>query len=154
MKHYYLDTSAAIKLYVTESGTMWLRELLMANSEVEVVSSQLLQVELWSGFTRRLRDGSVSLADYTRMQDWFVTHRQTLYQIVSIQAEIVQLACELIERQPLRGYDSVHLATALTVNQRLIENEQAPLIFLSADNRLNAAAQAEGLAVDNPNEHS
>ena len=47
----------------------------------------------------------------------------------------------------------MHLATALVTNQRLLANNLAPLIFLSADNRLNDAASAEGLTVDNPNQH-
>jgi len=46
-----------------------------------------------------------------------------------------------------------HLATAVVTNQRLLANNLVPLIFLSADNRLNNAASAEGLAVDNPNHH-
>ncbi|MBU0702365.1 MAG: hypothetical protein KKC18_00665 [Chloroflexi bacterium] len=51
------------------------------------------------------------------------------------------------------AYDAVHLATALSINQRLVEAGEPALTFLSADVRLNDAATAEGLAVDNPNEH-
>jgi hypothetical protein len=48
----------------------------------------------------------------------------------------------------LRGYDAVQLAAALEVHSH------APsLTLLSADAGLNAAGAAEGLAVDDPNNH-
>jgi len=152
MNQYYLDTSAAIKLYVVEPGTTWLRQLLLIPNG-EVVSSQLLQIELWSGFMRRLRDGSVSTTDYNQMLQWFLTHQQTLYQLSAMQPAHIQVACDLIERHPLRAGDAIHLATAIITNQYLAQRGEPALIFLSADNRLNLAAQAEGLAVDNPNQH-
>jgi len=59
----------------------------------------------------------------------------------------------LLERHPLRAYDAVHLATALRIHRWLVAAGQVGLAFLSADDRLNTAAAAEGLAVDNPNQH-
>jgi uncharacterized protein len=58
-----------------------------------------------------------------------------------------------LERHSLRAYDAVHLATALSVHRWLVEKGEMGLTFLSADDRLNYAAAAAGLAVDNPNEH-
>jgi phosphoheptose isomerase len=58
-----------------------------------------------------------------------------------------------LERHPLRGYDAMHLATALAVRQSLQRQGLPTLIFISADDNLNTAASAEGLAVDNPNDH-
>jgi hypothetical protein len=45
------------------------------------------------------------------------------------------------------------LAVALNAHQQLVAHRRPGLIFLSADGNLNAAASAEGLAVDNPNDH-
>ena len=59
----------------------------------------------------------------------------------------------MLERHPLRAYDAIHLATALMVNRRLLAAGVLGLVFLCADDRLLQAAVAEGLAVDNPNEH-
>ncbi|GAB4458955.1 MAG: hypothetical protein Fur0044_51890 [Anaerolineae bacterium] len=36
MSHYYLDSSAAVKLYVAETGANWLRQLLLGESPVAV----------------------------------------------------------------------------------------------------------------------
>jgi len=153
MSTYYLDTSAAVKLYVSEVGSDWLLRLLASEQWPVIVSSHLLRVELWSAFTRRLREGSVTTDEYIRIGDWFAEHRHTLYRFVPLDEAIIQRACTLIERRPLRGYDAVHLATAMGVHRWLVEAGEAGLIFLSADARLNDAAAAEGLAVDNPNGH-
>jgi predicted nucleic acid-binding protein len=69
MSTYYLDTSAAVKLYVSEVESDWLRLLLPANQSSIIVSSHLLRVEMWSAFTRRLREGSVTPNEHTRMHE-------------------------------------------------------------------------------------
>ncbi|MGO9469479.1 MAG: hypothetical protein ACLQIB_44780 [Isosphaeraceae bacterium] len=48
----------------------------------------------------------------------------------------------------MRGYDAVQLAAALQVHSQI-----PSLTLLSADADLNAAAVAEGLSVDDPNNH-
>ena len=53
-------------------------------------------------------------------------------------------------RHRLRGYDAVHLATAVRVNAVRLEQGAQPVVLMSSDDELNAAAQAEGLAVLNP----
>jgi hypothetical protein len=46
-----------------------------------------------------------------------------------------------------------YLAIAHSTQQFLTTRGYPALTFLSADERLNNAASAEGLAVDNPNKH-
>ena len=66
---------------------------------------------------------------------------------------MVDEAIQLTRRRKLRGYDAVHLACALALNKPLVEGGLSSLIFVSADNDLLAAAEAEGLLTDNPNDH-
>jgi predicted nucleic acid-binding protein len=54
---------------------------------------------------------------------------------------------------PVRGYDAVHLATAIVLNNALIGAGQSQLVFVAADTRLCDAAQEEGLATETPNDH-
>jgi hypothetical protein len=150
---YYLDTSAAVKLYVSETGSDWLRHLLASDQSLIVLSSLLLSAEIRSAFARRLREGSVTLDEHARMRDLFAEHRYGLYRFVSVSEAIIESACDLIDNHPLRTYDAVHLATALAINHWLEETGEAGLVFLSADARLNDAGAAVGLAVDNPNDH-
>ena len=45
MVTYYADTSAAVKLYVLELGSGWIRDLLAHGQQPVVLSSVLLRVE-------------------------------------------------------------------------------------------------------------
>jgi len=153
MTTYYLDTSAAVKLYVSEIGSAWLQRLFVAPRPPAVVTSHLLRVEMWSAFARRLRERSVNADEYAEMCALFAEDRQNLYRFTPINEAAIQDACEYVERYPLRGSDAVHLAAALNTNRQLLNARRRGLIFLCADDRLLQAAAAEGLAVDNPNNH-
>jgi predicted nucleic acid-binding protein len=73
--------------------------------------------------------------------------------VVAVTAPIIQRAEDLLDIHPLRAYDAIQLASALAARTRLTEAALAPLVFVSADVQLLAAATAEGLTVDNPNTH-
>jgi predicted nucleic acid-binding protein len=57
------------------------------------------------------------------------------------------------EGRQLRAYDAVQLASALRVHSDLTRTESTSLTFITADERLIAVAQTEGLLTDNPNHH-
>lgn len=151
MVTYYLDTSALLKLYLNETGSQWLRETL-ASDNVSV-TAQIAIIEMGSAFNRRLREGGVTDSDYATLSKLFRNDCLRSYRLIALGNSILDTAWSLLERHPLRGYDSTHLATALFVQEQLIQGGEAPLVFLSSDKRLNAAAVAEGLVVDDPNQH-
>jgi predicted nucleic acid-binding protein len=151
MVTYYLDTSAALKQYVNEVGSEWQKHTL--SRDTVIVATQLLIVEVASALNRRVREGTVEHHDYARLSGRFRDDCRDVYQLVILDDAIVDVAYALLERHSLRAYDAVHLATAITVNRWLVEAGEAALTFLCADNHLLAAASAEGLAVDNPNDH-
>ena len=107
----------------------------------------------FSALTRRLREGSLTIADYERTKIAFRRDYLSRYQIVIATVSVVDTACDLLERHALRAYDATHLAVALAANRSLVARGHAALKFLSADDRLNQAASAEDLMVDNPNHH-
>ena len=53
----------------------------------------------------------------------------------------------------LRAYDAVQLAAVLEIRQEHRDAGFAPVTLISADQALNDAAAAEGLAVDDPRSH-
>ena len=110
-------------------------------------------VEIMSALNRLVREESLTLTEYQHIRDVFQQDCHTTYQMLRFTNTIVTLTGKLLERHPLRAYDAVHLATALIVHRLLQAGDESGLVFLCADNRLNAAAAAEGLAVDNPNDH-
>lgn len=64
---------------------------------------------------------------------------------------VSQRAVALLQAYPLRAYDAVQLASALTLNEHMRTLNEPPLTFVSADVQLLAVAEAAGLPIINPN---
>lgn len=75
------------------------------------------------------------------------------FHLVEPEPALLLCSMRLARHHGLRGYDAVQLASALHVNAVGLGIGLPPLTLVSADVELNAAAQAEGLAVENPNDH-
>lgn len=153
MSIYYLDTSALVKYYVNEVGSDWLREIINAVQPPLLFASRMIIVEVMSAFARRGRDGSLTQEELTFARNAFRGDCLNRFQIMPPTMTVIDLACSLLERKPLRAYDAAHLATALHAQRFLMAKGYPNLVFLSADDRLNEIALAEGLVVDNPNRH-
>jgi len=110
-------------------------------------------VEVYSALNRRLREAHLSLVTYVQIVTDFTAICATEYQLVELTTVIVERARVLLEHHLLRAYDATQLASALTTNEVLQVAGLPSLAFLTADNRLVTAAQAEGLVTDNPNDH-
>ena len=153
MTAYYVDTSALVKRYVDEVGSVWLRALLDPAVQPVIVVSQLLIAEMTSAFTRRVREGTLSREDYARLQDVFRNDCLTEYQAFPVSQAVIDLAGNLMERHPLRTLDALHLATGLLVRNFLSQQGMEDVVLISADERLLVVAAAEGMTVDNPVRH-
>ncbi len=153
MSSYYLDASALVKRYVDETGSDWLRAIVDPAQSPLLFTSHMTIVEVISAFARRVREGSLTLGEFATLRDAFRSDCLSEYQIMPPSVAVIDLACTLLERHSLRAYDAVHLATALSAQRFLTQRNLPGLTFVCADDRLNNAATAEGLAVDNPNNH-
>lgn len=151
MTTYYLDTSALIKRYVQESGTVWLQALVTPLAGHTLLTARITMVEVYSALARRRREGSVPPTACAVAAQAFAAHSIAEYDFIELDLNVISLARDLLARHPLRAYDAVQLASALIANRTLQTASLPPLCFLSADNLLNAIAAAEGLTVDNPN---
>ena len=152
MTTYYLDASGLCKRYVQETGTAWVRALVTATGHT-LLTARITLVETYSALARRRREGSVPAADCRIAAQALTAHSATEYEFVELDMNIVSLTRDLLERHPLRAYDAVQLASAIVANRALVAAQLSPLVFVSADARLNAIAAAEGLTVDDPNSH-
>jgi len=83
----------------------------------------------------------------------FQRHFSLRYQKVTISDTLVTAAMNYADKHELRGCDAVQLAAAIEIETELKEVGAASLIFVSADEDLNKAVQAEGLLVENPDNH-
>ncbi len=150
----YFDTSALLKLYVTETGSSWTRAYLASVPAPTVFTSYLTAVEAACAFARRLREDALSPADHAKAMhafDYDITYRYNLLDVVPV---TIDTARQLAVQHPLRAYDAVQLATACLLDDSLSRTSRSPLTFICADDRLIAVAQAKGLLTDNPNHHS
>ena len=153
MKCYYLDASAMVKRYVNEQGSEWMRATMDSEEETLLFTSRMTIVEVISAFSRRVREETLTLQDFVSARDMFRSDCLDDYQVMPPSLAVVDQACALLERYPLRAYDATHLATAISAQEFLTGKEYSPVTFLSADDDLNDAAKAEDLTVDNPNGH-
>jgi predicted nucleic acid-binding protein len=151
---YCFDSSALVKRYAPEQGSAWVKGIFAVVSEHTVCLGQVGMVEIAAALSRKVRTGELSQDDYEAALGLFLTDvRNAEYILAPLSDRIVELAVELTRRHPLRGYDAVHLATAMTLNAALLSADLLPLVFVAADERLCEAARGEGLATENPNEH-
>lgn len=153
MKTYFLDSSALAKRYVTETGSSWIRTITDNEIENIIVVARIAWVEVISGLSRLKREGKISENELKETIEIFQSDWEAYYQIVEIDKDVVEKAAQLVQRHPLRAYDSIQLASALKLDPQLGDSEPNTYIFVSGDNRLLTAAEAENLDTENPNKY-
>jgi len=134
----YFDTSALVKRYVVEEGSLHIRRLLRRYG---VISSVLFPVEICSALRRRKLEGAVHGAALDRMLDR-VRSDAASWRLVAVADEVLALARDRVLEHPLRSLDAIHLASAESIRR-----EGIVLPFVTADARQAAAARAVGLDV-------
>jgi predicted nucleic acid-binding protein len=134
----YLDTSTLVKLYVEEPDSQDVVDLVNAS---EVTSTSLIAyAEARAAFARRYREKAFKPHEYRTLvsslnKDW------DSYLTVRVSRDLVQLAGNLAEKHGLRGYDAIHLSSAITLRNELT----TPIVFSSSDHKLQKAATLENL---------
>ncbi len=153
MADYYFDSSALVKRYISETGSVWVCSLFDSNLRHETFISAITPVEIVAAIARRERGKTISQVDAIAASTQFRADLQTSYQVVELTDLLLTQAMSLAETYALRGYDAVQLAAALAVNALCTQNELPSLVFVSADGELNNVAASMGLAIENPNNH-
>jgi len=132
----YLDTSALVKLYIREPGSREV-EALAKENQPWVLTSLVAFAETFSMLLRSLREGRITHPVYRRQKRAFLADWET-WHVVGLSQPLLAPVERLIERYGLRGFDAIHLCTALSIGRPE---------FACFDERLRAAAGAEGLPV-------
>ena len=153
MNVWYLDSSALVKHHVEETGSSWINATLFEPLDNLLLSSRVTIIEVRSALARRKREASISLQNHADALAAFHADCVNRYRFVELESPIIELASELLDRYPLRAYDAIQLASALQAGPVLTAAGFSRPRFVSADERLLAVAQSEGLRTDNPNRH-
>ena len=136
----YLDTSALVKLHVAETDSAMIKKLVDA---AEMTStSRIAYVEARAAFARKRRERAVTLRDYRSVVEDFDNDWESFF-IVDVSDALTKRAGQLAENIALRGYDAVHLASAVIVG----EQGNQSVRFACFDEKLSRAARRQGLAV-------
>lgn len=145
MKLYFFDSSALVKRYVHELGSIKVQAMTASTTSNIIFVSRITRVEVLSALARLQREGKIDSSKMTMTIHLFHYDWMSQYQIV-------ELAGQLVQRYPLRAYDSVQLASALSLYPFLSKIDSQIFTFVSADDRLLTVAQTEGMPTENPNE--
>ncbi len=142
MSRFFVDTSALFKRYIMEPGSEAIDGL--ARSAGTLYISQAAVVELLSNFKRleaveRVLTAPI-LAELIRAF-WTDVETGTLT-VVPITSAALRLAGEMLEARYLTPLDALQVAVAASL--------AGEVIFVSADARLNAAAESLGLVLMDP----
>lgn len=143
---YYFDSSATVKRYASEKGSHWIKEIVEPGAGNIIYISQIGVVEIAAALSRKVRTQELTRENYEAALQLFLADVQNEEYIT---ANLIQLAVELTKRHPLRGYDAVHLATALSLNTALVDSGTPTIVVVTADRILREAARAEGLLAEN-----
>ena len=136
----YLDTSALAKRYVEEPGS---EDVLNWMELADMIGTGLVtRAETAAGMTHLLNRGILTEEDFRLALeqfrvDWIDYHR------IPVNEELIARTDFLACQYSLRGYDAVHLASALVWQEALM----VPVTLATYDQELAEACKKSGLRV-------
>jgi predicted nucleic acid-binding protein len=144
----FFDTSALVKRYdELESGADRLRALCRRSGGHLLLISTITPVEMASALGRKARDGAITQSRRNRGWQLFRSHRRDQYRLVALDEEVLVQAQQLLFRHPLRAYDALQIAGALSAARWLAE-VMPEFRFCTADRTQATAAERAGLIVE------
>jgi predicted nucleic acid-binding protein len=134
----YLDASAFVKRYVVEHGS---RETNALTADAEMTATSMVsRAEIAAAFAKAVRTGLVKRLVARNAQRTFAGDWPDIVRVPVTEA-LVERAEALAWEHGLRGYDAVHLASALTWQESVGE----PIVLATFDLQLWEAASRAGL---------
>lgn len=136
----YLDTSALVKRYVYEPYSddiisRW-------KSATQIVTSFVAYAETMASLYRKKRESDLTDTVILKTIDSF-HHEWKSFIRVEVNDALIGYIDRIVKKYPLRGFDAIHLASAIVIHERLSED----FLFACFDDRLTSAAQLEGLEI-------
>ena len=113
MALYYFDASALVKYYVTEPGSIWIRQLIDAQDSATgqphhiILLAEITRVEVAAGLAVIERIGRIRKAARDHAYRRFISQLIHRYAIIPLVAEDFENAAYLTQYHPLKAYDAV-----------------------------------------------
>jgi uncharacterized protein len=141
----YLDTSALLKLYVCEEGTDLARQMVKEASII--ATAKVAYPETRAALARGLREEVLTPTAYKESVMNFIADWPS-YFVLELTDAVIYKAGELAELYKLRGFDSIHMASVLTLADVLAQEESKEQINIGCwDKGLAEALKASGFIV-------
>ena len=134
----YLDTSALVKRYFEEPYTEAV--ITKWREAKEIVTSSVAYAESMAAFYRKQREAAIDDALIEQIVSDLRTDWSSFIRI-QVNDELNEYIDKAIASYPLRGFDAIHLASAMIMHEKF----QADLLFSCFDQKLSQGAQAEGI---------
>ena len=143
----YADSSVIVKRYYEEPGSQQVRE--RWGQTDRVFTSKVSYAEVHAALARKRRERGISPVGFRSATEAFESEWSS-YDHVLVDASTLTDVRRLVRRHPLRGFDAIHLAAAVWLKREVGSQVE----FWVSDERLEAAARKERLAVINPERSS
>jgi predicted nucleic acid-binding protein len=137
----FLDTSALAKRYVQEPGSEELEAFFLRIKEVVV--STLSLPEFGAALGRKVREKEITKKAAAYALNEFEKDWENLFIKIPLTEAIAKTAASLTIKNPLKGADAVHLATAMITEVAL---------FVVSDQQLLKTSEKMGLKAYNPSD--
>ena len=134
----YLDTSALVKRYFEEPYSNEVAE--QWRNAGEIATSSVAYAEALASFHRKSREAALDAEILGTISNNFRSDWQTLIRI-QVTDELNTYIDRALSAHALRGFDAIHLASAMVLYEKLRES----LLFICFDQRLTQAAKSEGI---------
>ena len=139
----YLDSSAIVKQYVSEPGSV---ELSRTIAESEITGTSVIaRAEVVAAFRKAVRTGALLESEAADLKRIFERGWPNLVR-TRITERLAAFAATLGWSHGLRGYDSIHLASAIAWQEALMLR----VTVATYDRALSSAAQALDVLVFPP----
>ena len=136
----YLDTSALVKQYVREAGSREVQNLI--KSAEHAGTSLIARTEMAAAFSRAVRMKLLSSDEGGSSWNQFLTDWGSLSRL-RVSGQIIDRAADLAWDYSLRGYDAVHLASAVLWQETL----ETRITLATFDRELWSAGSRAGLTL-------
>ncbi len=136
----YIDTSDLVKLYVEEIGSERIKDI--THNATVISTSKIAYAEARSAFARKQKEDGFSINMLKKIVEDFNRDWES-YFVIEITDGLIRFAGNIAEKHLLRGFDSIHLASAVNLKSKI----RSDVYFSSNDAKLNGAAEKEGIII-------
>lgn len=149
MNYFYLDASAWVKRYHTESGSDLVNLLFQKAIEPQRIVTSLWSLgETFAALNRNKNRFDIPEEKFDKIVFAFLTDCENLHLLPLSDNQLFK-AIPYVRRYNLNSADAYHLSTILQLKETLSSLNHT-VIFISADERLIKATKSEGIHIFDP----